>query len=333
MKLTYQEAKKVVEFYYANDNSPTQAARCFNNWAHGNNSMTVIIKKNVIDVIKRFERDTAFDKITRRRPSLLKNEDVVFDVLGTLGKQPGKSIRTCAEENQLSVSVTHRIARKVLKLQPYRLTLTQSLSEYDKIVRIQACHHLLEVLTDEKLIVYSDEASFRLDGHVNRWNYRVWDYERPDEFYMQQKQGSSHVTVWAALTRKHLFGPYFFPATVTGDSYRAVLSEFFLPELLASHSTGMEHIWFQQDGAPAHYATETKHFLSEIFQGRIVSRGFLHEWPPRSPDLTPCDFYLWGVIKDIAFRFVLPVPFLLAVNPDLLIYMRYKAFRLHSLLL
>ncbi len=22
------------------------------------------------------------------------------------------------------------------------------------------------------------------------------------------------------------------------------------------------------------------------------------EWPPRSPDLTPCDFSLWGIIKD-----------------------------------
>jgi hypothetical protein len=24
-------------------------------------------------------------------------------------------------------------------------------------------------------------------------------------------------------------------------------------------------------------------------------------WQPRSPDLTPCDFFLWGYIKDIAF--------------------------------
>ena len=29
-------------------------------------------------------------------------------------------------------------------------------------------------------------------------------------------------------------------------------------------------------------------------------------WPPRSPDLTPCDFYLWGFVKDTVF--VPPVP-------------------------
>jgi len=30
-------------------------------------------------------------------------------------------------------------------------------------------------------------------------------------------------------------------------------------------------------------------------------------WPPRSPDLTPCDFFLWGYIKDRVFLPPLPV--------------------------
>jgi hypothetical protein len=30
-------------------------------------------------------------------------------------------------------------------------------------------------------------------------------------------------------------------------------------------------------------------------------------WPPRSPDLTPCDFFLWGYIKDRIFVPPLPV--------------------------
>jgi hypothetical protein len=29
-------------------------------------------------------------------------------------------------------------------------------------------------------------------------------------------------------------------------------------------------------------------------------------WPPRSPDLTPCEFFLWGHVKDRVF--VRPVP-------------------------
>jgi hypothetical protein len=29
-------------------------------------------------------------------------------------------------------------------------------------------------------------------------------------------------------------------------------------------------------------------------------------WPPRSPDLTPCDFFLWGFVKDSVY--VPPLP-------------------------
>jgi len=32
----------------------------------------------------------------------------------------------------------------------------------------------------------------------------------------------------------------------------------------------------------------------------------LMRWPPRSPDLTPCDFSLWGFVKDTVFVPSLP---------------------------
>jgi len=32
----------------------------------------------------------------------------------------------------------------------------------------------------------------------------------------------------------------------------------------------------------------------------------LMRWPPRSPDLTPCDFFLWGFVNDTVF--VPPLP-------------------------
>ena len=35
---------------------------------------------------------------------------------------------------------------------------------------------------------------------------------------------------------------------------------------------------------------------------RIISHAFLTRWPPCSPDLTPCDFWLWGYLKDKVYR-------------------------------
>ncbi|GFU50783.1 uncharacterized protein TNCV_2494891 [Trichonephila clavipes] len=35
---------------------------------------------------------------------------------------------------------------------------------------------------------------------------------------------------------------------------------------------------------------------------RVVSRAFPTAWPPRSPDLNPCDFWLWGYLKNLVYR-------------------------------
>ena len=41
--------------------------------------------------------------------------------------------------------------------------------------------------------------------------------------------------------------------------------------------------------------------------GRTVQEDdALMRWPPRSPDLTPCDFFVWGFVKDTVF--VPPLP-------------------------
>ena len=43
---------------------------------------------------------------------------------------------------------------------------------------------------------------------------------------------------------------------------------------------------------------------SEIRTGQ--EDDVLLQWPPRSPDLTPCDFFLWGFVKDTVY--VPPLP-------------------------
>ena len=63
-----------------------------------------------------------------------------------------------------------------------------------------------------------------------------------------------------------------------------------------------QEIIFQQDGAPAHHGRVVQEWLNEKFGERWIGcRGFM-EWPLRSPDLSPCDFFLWGVLKDRVYR-------------------------------
>jgi len=60
---------------------------------------------------------------------------------------------------------------------------------------------------------------------------------------------------------------------------------------------GADNVWFQQDGATAHTSRRSFSLLREMFPGHVISlRGDIG-WPPRSQDLTPCDFLLWGYLK------------------------------------
>ena len=58
------------------------------------------------------------------------------------------------------------------------------------------------------------------------------------------------------------------------------------------------NIWFQQDGFMCHTAEATFDVLRCVFEDCIISRRADVVWLPRSCDLTPLDYYLWGAAKD-----------------------------------
>ena len=55
--------------------------------------------------------------------------------------------------------------------------------------------------------------------------------------------------------------------------------------------------WFQHDGAPAHAAHEIVNLLNQIFPNKWIGSNGPVEWAPRSPDLTPLDFFPTGLPK------------------------------------
>ena len=65
---------------------------------------------------------------------------------------------------------------------------------------------------------------------------------------------------------------------------------------------GADNVCFQQDGATAHTSRRSLSLLREMFPGHVISlRGDIG-WPLRSPDLTPCDFFLWCYLKATVYE-------------------------------
>ncbi|GFW89920.1 uncharacterized protein TNCV_4196081 [Trichonephila clavipes] len=79
--------------------------------------------------------------------------------------------------------------------------------------------------------------------------------------------------------------------TVIAHRYLTLLRETVMPCLIQRGQ--ISNVTFMQDGATSHTANPVKAFLIQTFgEDRIVSRHCRYPWPPRSPDLTPADFWL-----------------------------------------
>ncbi|GBM42445.1 hypothetical protein AVEN_139882-1 [Araneus ventricosus] len=145
-----------------------------------------------------------------------------------------------------------------------------------------------------------------IQGSTNTQNCRKWERENP--FQMQPLPlHSEKVTVWCGCTAAFIVGPFFFEeigpsgpvtCTVIGTRYESLLHNQLIP---AQQQRGcVDSRICMQDGAPQHIATPVKQLLNLHFgNDRIISRHFATAWPPRSPDLNPCDFWLswlWNML-------------------------------------
>ncbi|GFW89476.1 pogo transposable element with KRAB domain [Trichonephila clavipes] len=150
-----------------------------------------------------------------------------------------------------------------------------------------------------KRIWFSDEAHFWLNGYVNKQNCRIWSEANP-QVYVETPLHPEKLTVWCALWAGGILlqNDEGHNVTVNGDRYRAMITNFFIPEL---NNHDVQELWFQQDGATCHTARATIDLLKDTFGDRLISRFGPVNWPPRSCDLTPLDYFLWGYVKSLVY--------------------------------
>jgi hypothetical protein len=103
-----------------------------------------------------------------------------------------------------------------------------------------------------------------------------------------------------------VIGPYFFEderekaVIMTDPRYVHMLENFLGPELARHPVT--EETFFQQDGAKSHTARNSMVAVRNLFFNHAISRYGDITWSARSPDLSACDFFLWGYLKFQIFK-------------------------------
>jgi hypothetical protein len=59
---------------------------------------------------------------------------------------------------------------------------------------------------------------------------------------------------------------------------------------------------FSKTGSPPHYGICVRRWLDQQFPDSWIGRRGPFEWPPRSLDLSPLNFYLWGHLKAMVYQ-------------------------------
>ena len=77
---------------------------------------------------------------------------------------------------------------------------------------------------------------------------------------------------------------------------------FYTRTAASTRASTASSFFFQQDGTPPHFALNVRAYLDQTFPDRWIGRAGPFAWPPRSPDLNPLDFYLWGHVKTAVYR-------------------------------
>ena len=235
------------------------------------------------------------------RPHMARTPENVESVRRSAIESPRLSTRHRASILGLSRRSLQRILHDELKFHPYKIMIVQKLLPSDFVQRRLFCERMLEIIaSDDVILMMGDEAHFRLDGYVNKQNCRFWAAENPQELH-QRPLHTAKVSVWCGISKVVIVVPYFFEeegATVTVISERHVemLRNFLRPQL-QSLRVNMVEMWLQQDGATAHTARASMTVVRQMFPQHVFSRFGDVPWPPRSPDLSACYFFLWGYLK------------------------------------
>jgi len=310
MVLTLQERVEIVFMYGENARSARATARQFNERHPGMN----VSHNTVIKLVSKFS-ETGSVANRKGRENRVVDELAQTEVLGLLSIDPQTSIRKVAAETGLSYSSVRKVT-KIHKWHPYKVKILHELHEDDFDRRIQFCEEIIALCegNDSQLgnICFSDECTFFLNGFVNTQNCRYWAPENPHVFVEGNSQWPQKLNVWAGIFGDTIVGPLFIDGNLNGDVYHNLLQEYIHPLIVDLIENAVNdggelqydepNVYFQQDGAPPHYSIINREWLNDHYPDRWIGRRGPIEWPARSPDLTPMDFFLWGHLKSVVYK-------------------------------
>lgn len=229
----------------------------------------------------------------------------LFIHIQQVNNNPSISTREISTNLNLPQSTVWRTLKNA-NYKPYKIHVSQRLHVGDDNRRLNFCNWLQERINEDRnflnKIIWTDESYFSNSGMFNRNNEHFWSIVNPRQNREIRNQHRFGFNVWVGLWNNQIIGPYIYEGTLNGIRYLQFLSGQMLDYLDGIPLNQLQDLWWQQDGAPPHNAVRVREFLNETFPNKWIGNRGVVEWPARSPDLSPLDYFLWGTIKNVIYK-------------------------------
>uniref|UniRef100_A0ABD2WZH6 Tc1-like transposase DDE domain-containing protein n=1 Tax=Trichogramma kaykai TaxID=54128 RepID=A0ABD2WZH6_9HYME len=183
--------------------------------------------------------------------------------------------------------------------QPYKKNKCHRLRLRHFLPRLTFCQWGLNQLRQNPDFFYdvcfTDESIFTSDGPRNQQTELMWMPKGQNPHWVDERNNypDFKIMVFAGIVHDRIIGPYFFETNINSTIYTEFLSRVFLPQLRRV----APNAYWQQDGASPHNRRVTTELLNDNFPNRWMGLFGPIRWPAYSPDLTICDYGLWGDVK------------------------------------
>ena len=130
---------------------------------------------------------------------------------------------------------------------------------------------------------------------TNKQNNRMWLEEGPLD-WIEKLHDEKVVGIPAEKSMDHTF----FKKPVNRHNYLEMLKNSFWSKHYQVESH--KKYYFQQGGATPQTVNLVQDWCVSKFGANFINK---QQWPPRSPDFNPCDYFLWGYLKSKVYK---PLP-------------------------
>lgn len=300
--LTLQEKIEIVLICGENTTPHRQVALIFNERHPGK----TVQHSTVSRIIKKFKETGSVQNNFKKPHKASKyTEDTQVDICLSVIEHGQTSLTKMTDFTEYKRESVRKILQKN-GFRAFKPKFINTLKERDFDIRLDFSFRYQGQYEEDNLFLYrilwTDEATFSSNGTVSSQNCRWWAQDNPNFTIECRDQYWFKTNVLCGIYNDQLIGPYFFRENLTGERYLDFLNNELVEVLDNMPVQNRCNLWYQLDGAPIHQTEQVRERLNELFQGRVIGRDREFCWPPRSPDLTPMDFFLWGYLKQKVYK-------------------------------